>query len=71
MDCKYGNFVNSQQIYDPWSKFCFCLKDIEKCMDFDQVLIYHLMSVIQWIMSCHKNRMTTRYITYSREQVMS
>ena len=29
------------------------------------------VSVIQWIMSCHKNRMTTRYITYLREQVTS
>ena len=25
--------------------------------------IYHDFAVIQWIMSCHKNRMTTRYNT--------
>ena len=29
------------------------------------------VSVIQWIMSCHKNRMTTRCITFWRVHVMS
>ena len=31
----------------------------------------HDVAVIQWITSCHKNRMTTRYITFWRVHITS
>ena len=38
---------------------------------FDAYLSYYDVVVIQWITSCHKNRMTTRVITRLRQRVTS
>ena len=34
-----------------------------------EIVLSHNVAVIQWITSCHKNRMTTRVITLWRERV--
>ena len=46
-------------------------KKTQKQMDITHFRLSYDVAVIQWLTSCHKNRMTTRYITLSYWRVKS
>ena len=52
---------------------CFTLntRSNTRCIRKTHKHIYHIRSLIQWITSCHKNRMTTSVITLGRKRVTS